>query len=105
MPPHRNLPSGEIDPAPDVIGIARDTRGVELNGSDSKQLYLPLPSDRLQDYPVLIRTRSDPKLVIRAIDPVMSSIDPDLVARSSTLDDMLRRSPSFITSYRMFWVH
>jgi predicted permease len=82
-------------PAYQVIGIARDTRGVELNGKDSKQLYLQLPADRLQDYPILVRTRSDPKLVMRAIEPVMSSIDPDLVATSSTLDDMLRRSPSF----------
>ncbi len=51
-------------PAYQVIGIARDTRGVELNGSDSRQLYLPLPEDRLQNYSILIRTRSDPTRVI-----------------------------------------
>jgi hypothetical protein len=39
-----------------VIGIARDTRGVMLDGSDSQQIYLPLPDDRIQDYPLLIRT-------------------------------------------------
>ncbi len=85
-------------PAYQVIGVVRDTRGLELNGRDSRQLYLPLPEDRLQNYSILIRTRSDPKLVMRAIDSVISSVDPDLVASSSTLDEMLRRSPSFIIS-------
>jgi predicted permease len=85
-------------PAYQVIGIARDTRGVELNGSDSRLLYLPLNEDRLQNYSILMRTRPDAKLVLRAIDSVISSVDPDLVATSSTLDEMLRRSPSFIIS-------
>jgi predicted permease len=85
-------------PAYQVIGVARDTRSLELNGSDSRQLYLLLPEDRLQNYSILMRTRSDPTLVMRAIDSVISSVDPDLVATSSTLDEMLRRSPSFIIS-------
>jgi macrolide transport system ATP-binding/permease protein len=85
-------------PAYQVVGIARDTRGLELNGSDSRQLYLPLPEDRLQNYSILIGTRTDPTLVMRAIDSVIPSVDPDLVANSSTLDELLRRSPSFIVS-------
>ena len=85
-------------PAYQVIGIARDTRGAELNGSDSKLLYLPLSEDRLQDRPILIRTQSDPTQVIRSIDQVISSVDPDLAATASTLDAMLRRSPPFIIS-------
>ena len=35
---------------------------------------------------------------MRAINAVISSVDPDLVATSSTLDEMLRRSPPFIIS-------
>jgi macrolide transport system ATP-binding/permease protein len=85
-------------PAYRVIGIARDTRGLELNGSDSRLLYLALPEERLQNYSILIRTRTDSRLVTRAIDSVISSLDPDLVTTSSTLDAMLRRSPSFIIS-------
>jgi predicted permease len=85
-------------PAYQVIGVAGDTRGLELNGSDSRLLYLPLPEDRLQNYSILIRTRTDPTLVVRAIDSVITSVDPDLVATSATLDEMLRRSPSFIIS-------
>lgn len=85
-------------PAYQVIGVARDTRGVEFDGSDSKQIYLPLPEDRLPGRPLLIRTQSGPAQVRRAIDPMISSIDPGLVTTASTLDEMLRQSPPFITS-------
>ena len=85
-------------PAYQVIGVARDTRGVEFDGSDSKQVYLLLPEDRLPGHPILIRSQSDPAQVIRAINPVIASIDPDLVATSSTLEEMLRRSAPFIAS-------
>ena len=81
-----------------VIGVARDTRGVEFDGSDSRRVYLPLPEDRLPNQPLLIRTQSDPEPFIRAINPLISSIDPDLVATASTLDEMLRQTASFITS-------
>ncbi len=85
-------------PAYQVIGVARDTRGVEFDGSDSRRVYLPLPDDRLQAHPLLIRTQSDPGPVIRMIDSVLSSTDPDLVATASTLDERLRQTASFITS-------
>jgi hypothetical protein len=52
-----------------VVGVARDRRGVEtLDGSDSRQAYLPLPKEWLADNPILIRTQSDPARVTRAID-------------------------------------
>ena len=89
------LPDG---PAYQVIGIARDTRGVEFDGSDSRQVYLPLPENGLQDHPILIRSQSDPAHVIRAINPVISSIDPDLTVTALTLEEMLRWSAPFISS-------
>ncbi len=85
-------------PAYRVIGVARDTRGTEFDGSDSRRVYLPLADDRLAGRPILIRTRSDPAEVLRAIDPLISSLDPDLVATTFTLDAILRRSPPFITA-------
>jgi macrolide transport system ATP-binding/permease protein len=85
-------------PAYQVVGVARDTRGAEFDGSDSKRVYLPLAEDRLQDYSILIRTKSDAAQVIRAIDPVISSIDPNMIATSSTLEELLRQSPPFIVS-------
>jgi predicted permease len=79
-----------------VIGVAGDTRGVQMDGSDSAQIYLPLPEDRLSDYPILIRTQSDPALVMLALDSAVASVDPDLVSSTSTLQEMLRQTPPFL---------
>jgi ABC-type antimicrobial peptide transport system permease subunit len=81
-----------------VIGVARDIRGVEFDGSDSRQIYLLLPEGGLQDHPFLIRTRSDPAQVIRATDSLVASIDPDLVTTASTLNEMRRQTGPFIAS-------
>ena len=89
------LPDG---PTWQVIGVVNDTRGVELDGSDAAQVYLPLPEDRVQDYPILLRTESDPTLVSRAIDDVVASVDADLIVSTSTLEEMLRQTPPFLGS-------
>lgn len=89
------LPDG---PTYQVIGVARDTRGIELDGSDSQQVYVPLPESRLQDYPILIRTRADASHLIDAIGPVIASLDPNLVVTASTLDQMLHQTPPFLIS-------
>jgi putative ABC transport system permease protein len=89
------LPDG---PLHEVVGVARDTRGVLLNGSDSEQLYLPMPEDRLQDYPILIRTQAAPTETMNAIGPTILSIDPNLAAYSFTLEEMLRQTESFLAS-------
>ena len=89
------VPTG---PVWQVAGVARDTRGAEFDGSDSKRVYLPLAEDRLPSYSLLIRTQSDPAQVMKAIDPVIASIDPNIVATSSTLQELLRQSLPFIVS-------
>ena len=85
-------------PAWQVVGVAGDTRGAEFDGSDSKRVYLPLAEDRLQGYSILIRTQSDVAQVMRAIDPVISSIDPNVIATSSTFEELLHQSPPVITA-------
>ncbi len=85
-------------PTYQVIGIARDIRGIELDGSDSRQIYVPLPEGRVQDYPILIRTKSDPSQLMDAIGSVIASLDRNLVATTSTLDQMLHQTPSFLIS-------
>lgn len=82
----------------EVIGIAHDKRGTEFDGSDAKEVYLPLADDQLAGRPILVRTQSDPASVMKSIDQVISSIDPDVVATAGTLEEMLRQAPSFITS-------
>lgn len=81
-----------------VIGVAHDIRGDGFDANDSKRIYMPLPADRLQNYPLIIRTRSNPEYVMKAVDPVISSVDPSLMVTYSTLDEMLRQSASFIAS-------
>jgi predicted permease len=94
---------GAGEPLPDgpvwrVIGVARDTRGALLDGSDSAQIYLPLSDRYLQNYPILVRTHSDPAQLIASLGPVMGSVDPNLAARSSTLEQMLRQTEPFLAS-------
>ncbi len=91
------------EPLPDgpfwrVIGVAHDTRGVLFDGSDSEQIYLPLPDSSLHNYPLLVRTHSNPAQLLSSIQQEMSAIDPNLVARSSTLEQLLRVTAPFIAS-------
>jgi predicted permease len=80
-----------------VVGVARDTRAAEFHG-DSKRVYLPMPPERVPFYPTLIRTRSEPASVISGLDPVLSSIDPDMMASCYTLEEMQRESPPFMVA-------
>jgi len=82
----------------EVIGVVRNTRGLEFDGSDSKSVYLLLPEDRQHNYPMLIRTRSDASQIIKAIDQVIPSIDPNVKALSTAVKDTLRVSPPLLTS-------
>jgi putative ABC transport system permease protein len=87
------LPDG---PVWQIIGVARDTRGVTLDGSDSQQVYVPLPRARIQDYPILVRTSADPELVVRRLEPVIAAVDPALSVTTTTLQAMLRRTDAFL---------
>ena len=79
----------------EVIGIVRDVRGDATNRKDAVSVYLPLAEKRLADYPILIRTHTDPEQLISALAPVISSIDPDLVAHASTVSELFRMTPAF----------
>jgi len=81
-----------------VIGIVGDARGMSSDGSDSKSVYLPQPESQIHEYPILIRTRPDAAQLLRAVDDVTSSVDPNLNAPTSTAKLLLLLSPAFITS-------
>jgi putative ABC transport system permease protein len=94
---------GADEPLPDgpvwrVIGVARDTRGVLLDGSDSAQIYLPMPQTAIWQYSLLVRTHGDPAALIGEIGAALSSVDPNLSARVLTLEQLLRSSEPFVTS-------
>jgi predicted permease len=85
-------------PAYQVVGVARDKRVAEFHSSLSNEVYLPLRESQLSSRPILIRVEADPAQVRRAIDPVISSIDPNMWSISATLEEMLRLSGPFIVS-------
>ena len=79
----------------EVIGIVRNVRGDLLNRSDSVLVYFPLPAIRLADYPLLIRTLTDPQELINSLAPVISTVDPELVAHASTVSEIFRTTAAF----------
>ena len=81
-----------------VVGVVKDTRGVQLDSSDNAQIYLPLAEDRLREHPLLVRTQSDPQTLMAEIGAQISSVDPNLVAYTSTLDEMLHETGPFVVS-------
>jgi predicted permease len=89
------VPDGQ---AYEVIGVARDTRGVLLNGSDSEEIYLPMAEDRIHEFPILIKTQSAPTQITNAIGPMILPLDPNLQAYTFTLEEMLRQTQSFFAS-------
>lgn len=91
------------EPLPDgpvwrVIGVARDTRGEQLDDSDAAQIYLPLPGNHVQVYPILVRTHSDPAQVTHSMGRVIDAVDPNLVGMSETLEEMLRQTEPFLAA-------
>ena len=95
---HRRSELAADGPAYQVVGVARDKRLVGFGGSFSNEIYLPLPEGQVQSRPILIRVEADPTQVRRAIDPVISSIDPKMWSFSATLAERLRLSGPFIVS-------
>jgi predicted permease len=81
-----------------VVGIARDTRAALIDGMDVRKVYLPLPADRLDDRPLLVRTEADPKPLVDGIGRLMHSMDSNMIIYSEPLDGLLTMSPQFVTS-------
>ena len=86
-------------PAYAVIGVARDTRAVDFNASDSKRAYLPLPDEQAHLYPLLVRTSApEPSHLLASLDTLITSIDPNVPATCATLEELQRQSGPFIVS-------
>jgi predicted permease len=94
-PESEMLPDG---PSYRVIGVVRDTRGIQIDNSDREKVYLPLPAERMNDSPLLIRTAGEPAQLVGSIGAVMASIDPNLMARISTLEQMLKDTEPFLAA-------
>jgi len=79
-----------------VAGVARDTRGILLDGSDSQKIYLPLPAGRLGEEPLLVRAATEPLPLLRPLGAVIHAVDPNLIVDAITLEDALSNSPQFV---------
>jgi hypothetical protein len=82
----------------EVVGIAHDVRGVLLDNSDAAEVYLQIPENRRSEFPTLIKTSVAPGPLIRGIGETIASVDGDIIANTSTLDDMLKQTPPFMVS-------
>ncbi|WP_348265211.1 ABC transporter permease [Telmatobacter sp. DSM 110680] len=81
-----------------VIGIAHDARGVLMDNSDAAEVYLQIPENRLNEFPLLVRTSIAPGQLIHQIESTIASVNANIVATAYTLDDMLRETPPFMVS-------
>ena len=81
-----------------VIGVVHDVRGELLDNSDAEQIYLQIPENRRSDFPLLVRTSAAPGQLYHSIETTIASVDGNIVASTSTLDEMLRQTPPFMVS-------
>ena len=81
-----------------VVGVAHDVRGVLLDNSDAAQVYLQIPENRMNEFPTLVRTSITPGQLMHGIEETIASVDGNIVANASTLDDMLKQTPPFMVS-------
>jgi putative ABC transport system permease protein len=81
-----------------VIAVARDTRNAATGGDDTRQVYVPMPADRVKDYPLLLRTSVDPNVVVDRLAPIVAQVNPDVRVTTMTLQTMLRQSNAFLAA-------
>jgi predicted permease len=83
-----------------VVGVVRDTRTADFSSTITKRVYLQLPEERKTFYPILVRIRNAQaaRETIRLMEPLLTSLDPDIVASCATLEDLLAQTSSFLVA-------
>jgi predicted permease len=82
----------------EVVGVAHDVRGVLLDNSDAAEVYLPIPENRRNEFPTVVRTSIAPGQLMHGIEEIIASVDGNIVVSASTLDDLLKQTPPFMSS-------
>jgi predicted permease len=82
----------------EVIGVAEDTGGITPGGGDAIKAYLPLPSDRIDQYSLLVRTNGEAKRLIPELSTQVQTVDGRLVVYAETLDGLFTSTPNFVMS-------
>ncbi|MBV9677756.1 MAG: ABC transporter permease [Acidobacteriaceae bacterium] len=93
--------SGELIPQGkpyQVVAVARETRGIVPGGWDSRKVYLPLPSDRVNGLPLLVRVEGKATQLIANLSKQVNAVDPDLIVYMDSLEGLLTGTPTFVMS-------
>jgi predicted permease len=61
-----------------VVGVVGDTRAMEMNNSDAKEVYFPVAKDRMAEMSVLVRTSGVSSDVLRKIKSASEGVDSRL---------------------------
>ncbi len=97
---HQFHGSGDLIPQGSyhVVGVAANTRGIVPGEADSEKIYLSFPLERLDDFPLLVRSNGDPRRLGPELSKQVRAVDADIVVYSATLEDLLTGTPTFVFS-------
>jgi predicted permease len=87
-----------VCPRCEIVGVARDVRGLRLDRPDEAFLYLPLSDARRWNDTILVRTQGDPALLLPALGRAVRGVDPNLPAVAGALGNMVSVDPRFVVS-------
>lgn len=79
-----------------VIGVVGNTRAMELNNTDTTEIYYPANADVLPEVSVLVRTAGDPNTLTPTIKSIAGSVDPKLLPTFTPLTAGFRKNVSLV---------
>jgi putative ABC transport system permease protein len=79
----------------EIVGIARDVKSAGLNAEAEPAYYVPATQVPIQDMTVLVRTKSDPSMLVPALRQAVWTIDRDQpISNVNTLEKIVADSIS-----------
>jgi len=81
-----------------VVAVAADTAGITPGNPDSRKVYLPLPTDRIDNFPLLFRANANPRRLLALVNKQVQNLDPRLVVYAETLDGLMTSTRNFVLS-------
>jgi putative ABC transport system permease protein len=76
----------------EIVGVVNDLKGFDLKEPIVPQAYVPYTFSAFADRAILIRTVTNPSLLINPLRQVMADVDPNIVlVHPTTLDEILQK--------------
>jgi putative ABC transport system permease protein len=96
------IPETPHDAYFEIIGVVSDLKGFELHEQVEAQAYIPYTFSPFDDRALLVRTFTNPSLLINPLRQVVSGIDPNVfLVEPQTLDEMLERNVYMRPKFRL----